>query len=158
MDCQAKKTVLRMFTYGLYMLTVPDGAGGHGCTVNWVTQTSFEPPMVAVSVEKRSHTSVLLRSQRVFAINVLGQDQIELAGRLGRRWANTPDKFRGVSWERGVTGVPLLTEALGYVECRVTSEQDSGDSVLFAAEVVAAGHQRNGAPLTMTAAGFRHAG
>lgn len=158
MDVDAKRAVLRMFTYGLYALTVPSGDEGHGVTVNWCFQTSFDPPMVAVSVEKASRTIGLLRQSGVFAINIYGSDQRELAGRLGRRFSQHPAKFRGITWAHGRTGAPILIDALGWLECRVRSEADSGDSVVFVGEVVEAGVQREGDPLTMAAAGFRHAG
>jgi len=158
MDVEAKRAVFRMFTYGLYALTVPSGDEGHGATVNWCSQTSFDPPMVAVSVEKASRTIGLLRQAGVFAINVYGADQRELAGRLGRRFSQHPEKFRGVTWSHGLTGAPILIDALGWLECQVRSEADSGDSVVFVGEVMAAGTGRQGDPLTMGAAGFRHAG
>ena len=157
-DAEARKTVLRMFTYGLYALTVPDGEGGNGATVNWVTQTSFDPPLIAVSVEKSSRSIVLIRRHQGFALNIYRSDQRELAGQLGKRSANRPDKFAGVSWDAGTTGAPLLTDALGYVECSVRSEIDSGDSVIFLVEVVAAGERNPGYPLTMESSGFKHAG
>ena len=158
MDVEAKKTVLRMFTYGLYALTVSDGAGAHGATVNWVTQTSFDPPMVAVSLEKASRSINLVRQHRVFIINVYRSDHREVAGQLGRRFANRPNKFQGLLWHVGPSGAPILTEALGYLECNVAGEIDSGDSVVFLAEIVGAGAQGSGAPLTMEASGFKHAG
>ena len=158
MDQVAKREVLRMFTYGLYALTVPEETGGHGATVNWVTQTSFEPPMIAVSIEKNSHCIELIRKHGVFAINVYKADQRDLAGTLGRRYANRPDKFQGVAWAQGITGAPVLSDALGHLECRITGEVDSGDSVLFVAQVVEAGVQGQGLPLTMQASGFKHAG
>ena len=158
LDPQVKKSVLRLFTYGLYALTVPDGTTGHGATVNWVMQVSFEPPLVAVSVEKTSRSLGLIREHRVFAVNVFGSDQRSLAGQLGRRYANSPDKFYDVAGGTGVTGAPLLSDALGHVECRVTGEVDAGDSVLFVAEVVAVALRKTGKPLTMEASGFRHAG
>lgn len=158
MDVEAKRTVLRMFTYGLYALTVPSGDEGHGITVNWCGQTSFDPPMIAVSVEKASRTIGLLRQSGVFAVNVYSTDQRELAGRLGRRFSQHPEKFRGITWAHGLTGAPILLDALGWLECRVRTEADSGDSVVFVGEVVEAGTQKEGEPLTMGTAGFRHAG
>ena len=157
-DLEAKKTVLRMFTYGLYALTVREGSGCHGATVNWVTQTSFDPPMIAVSLEKSSRSMELVRQHQVFAINVFRSDQRETAGQLGRRFANRPDKFQGLSWYMGSTGVPILTETLGYIECKGVGDIDSGDSVVFVAEIVGAGVQGSGIPLTMESSGFKHAG
>ena len=158
LDLSAKKAVLRMFTYGLYALTVPDGTSGHGATVNWVTQASFDPPLIAVSVEKSSRSIRLIRQHQVFAVNVYRSDQRELAGQLGKGFSHSPDKFQGISWDTGATGAPLLTEALGYLECRVKGELDSGDSVVLVAEVVGAGVRDSGRTLTMESAGFKHSG
>ena len=158
MNENAKKTVLRMFSYVLHAVTVPGPDGGHGFTANWVSQAAFEPPMVSITVENDSKAIGLLRAAGVFAVNVFGSDQRELAGQLGRRSKTHPEKFRGVPTEPGVTGCPLLRDALGYLECRVTGELPAGDHTLFLGEVVEAGVRREGEPLTMAAAGFRYFG
>ena len=61
MDADAKKTVLRHFPYGLYVLTVAHNGEEHAMTANWVTQTAFEPPMIAVAVENTSKTIGMIR-------------------------------------------------------------------------------------------------
>ena len=158
LNVDAKKTVFRMFTYGLYALTVSDLPKGHAATINWSTQSSFDLPLLAISLENSSQTIILLRQDKVFAINVYGSDQRELAGQLGRYSASRPDKFDGVAWDTGVTGAPLLVEALAYAECQARRELDSGDSVIFVGEFIGAAHRNSGAPLTMESAGFKHAG
>jgi len=50
MDPNAKKTALRMIPYGLFVLTAAKGDRVSAGTVNWVTQASFAPPLVAVGV------------------------------------------------------------------------------------------------------------
>src|SRR3954453_22690405 len=62
MDEAAKKTVLRLFPYGLYAVTATDGAVASGMTANWLTQVSFEPPLVAVAVERDARTLALIRA------------------------------------------------------------------------------------------------
>ena len=56
MDQDAKKTVLRMIPYGMYVLTTKskDGNDVGAATVNWLTQTSFSPPLIAVGVKADS--------------------------------------------------------------------------------------------------------
>lgn len=61
MDPNAKKTTLRMIPYGLYVLTAASGDRVAAATVNWVTQASFEPPLVAVGVKP---TPTRMRSSR----------------------------------------------------------------------------------------------
>src|SRR2546421_1458399 len=79
MDEAAKKTVLRLFPYGLYAVTVKHSGEEHGMTANWVTQASFDPPMVVVAVENTSKTIGMIRDTHHFAVNVLSQGQRELA-------------------------------------------------------------------------------
>ena len=62
MDEAAKKTVLRLFPYGLYAVTAMDGAVASGMTANWLTQVSFEPPLVAVAMESDARTLQLVRA------------------------------------------------------------------------------------------------
>ena len=76
MDENAKKTALRMIPYGLYVLTAEDSQGRmSGATVNWVTQTSFQPPLVALGVKKDSLIHDIIKESGKFALNVLGKNQ-----------------------------------------------------------------------------------
>jgi flavin reductase (DIM6/NTAB) family NADH-FMN oxidoreductase RutF len=111
-----------------------------------------------VSVENESRSIGLLRASGVFAVNVFAADARELAGRLGKRSRTVPDKLAGVPFRRGATGCPILLDALGVLECRVTDSLPAGDSTLFVGTIVRAELLRAGTPLTMNAAGFRHSG
>ncbi len=159
MDEAAKKQVLRLFTYGLYALTARDGEDASAMTVNWATQVSFAPPLVAVSIERESRTGATALRTGQFALCIFAAEQRELAGRLGRHSAKVPEKFAGVPWEPApITGCPLIAGTLGALECQIVNRMEAGDSFLVLAEVIAAHATEDGEPLTMRAAGFRHAG
>jgi len=159
MDTATKKTVLRMFTYGLYAVTARHGDEASAMTANWVTQSSFEPPLIALAVEADSHTRKVIEASGMFAVNIYETGQRELAGQLGKTWAKHHEKFDAVATRPGpATGSPLLDAALGWVECKVVGSVPSGDHVLFVAEVVEVGLNREGAPLTLKEAGFKYAG
>jgi flavin reductase (DIM6/NTAB) family NADH-FMN oxidoreductase RutF len=160
MDTAAKQTVLRSFPYGLYALTVAHDGEEHGMTANWITQVSFEPPMVAVAVENASRTIELLRDAHHFAISVFAAGQRELAGRLGRSSDHAPDKLKGIKTKPAPsTKTPVLTEGLGWIECRVVSALPSGDHTIFLGEVLGAGVEREGVKaLTLEEAGFKYSG
>src|SRR6266496_3378142 len=136
MDAAAKKTVLRQFPYGLYVITVAHGGEEHGMTANWVTQAAFEPPMVVAAVENTSRTIGMIRDAHHFAINVLQQGQRELAGKLERTSEQAPQKLKGIKTKPApVSGAPVLADALGWVECRVVATLPSGDHTLVLGEV-----------------------
>ncbi|MCW5851738.1 MAG: flavin reductase family protein [Anaerolineae bacterium] len=159
MDQAAKKTLLRMFNYTLFAVTSAHDAEVSGMTANWVAQASFEPPMIMLAVEADSHSLKVIQASGAFALNVLERGQRELAGQLGRATAKKPDKLVGLATHPGpATGAPILDAALGWLECRVTGSLPAGDHIVVVAEVVEAGVQAEGQPLTMADAGFRYFG
>lgn len=159
MEEAIKKTVLRMFSYGLYAVTAKHGDEMSVMTANWMTQSSFTPPMVALAVESDSHSRRVIKASGAFTVNVYEADQREIAGKFGRTWVKHPEKLEGIAWRPGpMTGSPILEIALGWVECKVVGSLPSGDHVLYVAEVVEVGLNREGAPLTLKEAGFKYAG
>jgi flavin reductase (DIM6/NTAB) family NADH-FMN oxidoreductase RutF len=159
MDEATKKQILRLFSYGLYAVTAWDGEHASAMTVNWASQVSFTPPLIAVSIERDSHTGALILASGRFALCVFAAGQRELAGLLGRHSAKVPEKFAGVAWTPApVTSCPMIAGTLGTLECRIVNRMDAGDSLLVVAEVIAAHLAQEGEPLTMRAAGFKHAG
>ena len=148
-----------MLTYGLYAVTARHGDEVAAMTANFLTQSAFTPPMIAVAVELDSKTHRVIEACGQFAVNVFESGQRELAGQLGRKSINKPDKFDDVPWSPGpATGAPLLKDALSWLECQVRNKIESGDHIVFVAEVVEAGVHREGIPLTMEETGFRHSG
>lgn len=158
MDEALKKEALRLFTYGLYAVTTGDTTEWNAFTANWVSQVSFDPPLVVVSVENASVSLPLIRRTGHFAVNVFNADQRDLAGTLGKSFARHPEKLSGLRTGTSTTGCPVLLDTVAWVECQVESEMAAGDSTLVLGRVVGADVLRRTEPLTMLAAGFKHAG
>lgn len=160
LDPEARKRLLRSFTYGMYWVAA-EHEGERGIfTANWVSQASFDPPLIMLSVEHESSTLPLIRASGRFVIGPFRDDQRDLAADLGRPKARVGDKIDafGLATVDLDSGGIALADSLGALGCRVWSESDAGDSVVFIAEVVEARIFGDGRPLTMTAAGFRHFG
>ena len=135
MDPQEKKVALRAITSGLFVMTSTDGdelaAGG----VNWLTQVSFEPPLVA-------------------------DDQLEVAKAFFRSTSVEGDLLNGHRFERGVaTGAPILDEVPYWFEARVTDTVARGDHTVYVAEVIGAGvRDASRAPLNLRTTGMNFGG
>jgi flavin reductase (DIM6/NTAB) family NADH-FMN oxidoreductase RutF len=139
MNADAKKTVLRMIPYGIYVLTADDGKGNiAAATVNWVTQTAFAPPLVVVGVKADSGAYQVVKSAQAFALNMLGKDHKGLAFTFFKPAQASDGKISGQAYRKGSTGAPLLVDAPGAVECRVTSIVEQGDHHIVVGEVVEA--------------------
>jgi flavin reductase (DIM6/NTAB) family NADH-FMN oxidoreductase RutF len=139
MDQDAKKTALRMIPYGLYVLTAESPKGAAAATVNWVTQASFAPPLVAVGVKADSHAHAIIKESNAFALNVLGKGQQAMAFTFFKPAQREGSTISGEPVRAGATGAPILTNAPAFVECRVVGSVEKGDHSVFVGEVVEAG-------------------
>jgi flavin reductase (DIM6/NTAB) family NADH-FMN oxidoreductase RutF len=137
MDQDAKKTALRMIPYGIYELTADDGKGNvAAATVNWVTQTAFNPPLVVVGVKTDSGAYGIVKNTKTFALNMLGKDGKGVAFTFFKPTKLEDGKLSGEAIHKGSTGAPILDAAPASVECKVTGIVEQGDHHIVVAEVV----------------------
>ncbi len=137
MDADAKKIVLRMIPYGLYVLTAEDAEGAVAAsTVNFVTQTSFDPPLLVVGVKSGSGTYEILKKSGHFALNCLGKGQPGIACGVFKPVERDGSKIGGEPAHRGSTGAPILDNAPASAELKVVEIVERGDHHIVIGEVV----------------------
>ncbi len=160
MDPQDKKVALRAITYGLYVMTASDAGECAAGGVNWLTQVSFEPTLVAAGVNTQSSLHALISKTGMFAVNVLADDQLDVTKAFFQSTEVEGDLVNGHRFERGVaTGAPLLDEVPYWFECKVTDTVARGDHTVFVAEVVGAGvRDASRVPLNLRSTGMSYGG
>lgn len=158
MDLQAKREALCLIPYGLYAVTCNDGAQRTAFTASWLTQCSFEPPLVAMAVRRDSLPSHLIAAAGSFAINFVGPEHMELLKQLVKPASQVGDKLAGQAVRDGETGAPLLACAVAWLECRVIEQVAPGDHSLVIGEVVAAGRPSEQRPLILADTPWRYGG
>ncbi|RPH35565.1 flavin reductase [bacterium] len=128
--------VLRQFSYGLYL--VGASRNGHPLVIlaNWVTQVSFSPPLVAVSIEVESKMHQFIADSGHFSVNVLPAGKVELARAFLKSQEPREGLINGHEFRIGRHGSPLLEEASSYLECQITAAHDVGDHTLFVGQVI----------------------
>ena len=140
------------FSTGVAIASVLDAQGTpHGLTVSSFTSASLEPPLILICLGHRVSAIDAFRASPHFGINVLAGDQRDLAERFARK---TQDRFDGLNWRRGKTGVPLLPGVLAAIECAVRQRIAAGDHDVFVGEMVGA-RVAAGRPLIHFASHFR---
>lgn len=140
MDNDTKKTVLRMIPYGLYVLTAEAKDGRVAAAiVNWVTQASFAPPLVAVGVKTDSGAHAIIKETGAFALNVLVKGQNDVAFTFFKSLEREGDAIGGQGFRSGTTGSPIFEKAAVFFECKLVDTVEKGDHSLFVGEVVEAG-------------------
>jgi flavin reductase (DIM6/NTAB) family NADH-FMN oxidoreductase RutF len=136
MDEAAKKTTLRMIPYGIYVLTADAGDGEvAAATVNWVTQTSFSPPLVAVAMKADSGAYATVKKAGAFALNMLGKGQQGAAFAFFKPAELDGNKISGEPFHAGANGAPILDSAQASAECKGVEVVEQGDHHIVVAEV-----------------------
>jgi flavin reductase (DIM6/NTAB) family NADH-FMN oxidoreductase RutF len=125
----ALRSCLGRFGTGVCVVTVAGDGEPHGLTVNAFMAVSLEPPLVLVSISKRSRGHGLL-PDKPFTVNVLGAEQEAVA----RHFSGDPHP-EAVHWEEGGIA-PRLTGTLATFECTPWEAYDGGDHTLYLGEVV----------------------
>ncbi|MCX5147026.1 flavin reductase family protein [Streptomyces sp. NBC_00320] len=139
----------------------PDGPGGEdvGMTATAFMSVSLEPPLVLVSLREGSRMDDLLAEQPLWAVSVLADHQVQVAGRFSMK-NRISDRllFADLPYVRGeVSGAPLLTGALATLECRTENRVEAGDHTLVVGRVLTSAlPSPDSPPLTYFRGRYRH--
>lgn len=158
MDPKAKKAALELFTYGLYVIGTHSGDQKHAVMVNWLTQASFDPPLVALALMKEALSTEMVAATGDFSVNIPAADHLEFAKTFIKRPVREGNRLAGYEFYTQTTGAPIFKNALAFVECKVVATVDRGDHLIFVAEVVDAGVHREGEPLALRGTKMHYAG
>jgi flavin reductase (DIM6/NTAB) family NADH-FMN oxidoreductase RutF len=148
------RTLMRRFPSGVAVVTVAVAEADLGLTVSSLVSLSLDPPLVGISISRFAALRELLREAGAFGVSVLGAGQEALAQHFAR---GVPPiaLWTGIERRPGSTGVPLLEGALGWLECRLAGEHETGDHTLFVGEVLAVEAGAPGLPLVHVDQGYR---
>ncbi|MCK5226468.1 MAG: rubredoxin [Planctomycetes bacterium] len=126
-------------SYGMCIISSKSDDKLNGCIVNTVFQITPEPPMMAVSVNKKNLTNEFINKSKVFTISILAEDTpMEFIGRFGFKKGKDIDKFQDVNYKIGQNGVPIVTDnTVGFIEAEVTDKIEIETHTLFIAKITA---------------------
>ena len=157
------KDALKMMPYGFYSFTTKNGDDVNAMVVNWVSQMSYEPRLIAVGIQKHCYSHGLVEAGQVFGLNLfLQSDKDAIMGVTSGR-AKKPEKMEEAQFSAAPrTGVPVLAGAAAYIECKVTQIVDvGGDHNIVVGEAINADVMKAADPpdvLSLTQLGWSYAG
>lgn len=124
--------------HGVYVVTTRLVDKINGMTAAWVSQVSLHPLLVMVSIAPPRYSHTLIKESGIFAINVLTNEQADLAKRFGYKSGRKIDKFAGLDCTMAGSGAPVLPQAYAYLDLKLVHTFTAGDHTLFVGEVVEA--------------------
>ena len=140
-----RRRVLWSLPYGLYVVGSRAGERRNLMTLNWVTQVSFEPKLLGIGIEKPALTHQLIADGQVFALQTIDREDRAIVRKFTKPVEDDPaaGTLNGFLVHEGVTGAPILDQAVAVVECEVRQTVDVGNHSFFIGEIVAADFQRD---------------
>ena len=140
-----RRRVLWAMPYGLYVVGSRAGDRYNLMTLNWATQLSFEPKLLGIGVERQSLTHTLVTEGGVFSLCLVDRDDRAIVRKFTKPVEVDAEAgtANGFAFHPGLSGAPILDQAVAYVDCRVSQSLELGNHTLFVGEVVDAGFQKS---------------
>ena len=140
-----RRRVLWSMPSGLYVVGSRSGDRRNAMTLNWATQVSFDPKLVAIAVEHDALTHELVHEGGSFALCLIDREDRAIVRKFTKPVEVDAEAhtLNGFPYHDGRTGAPVLDQAVAYVECEVRHEIDVGGHTLFVGEVVDAAFQKD---------------
>ena len=131
------KSAFYKLSYGLYVVSSCSGDRLNGQIANTVFQVTSEPATIGVSINKQNLTHDFIRESKKFSVSVLSTAApMDFIGRFGFKSGRDINKFEGVAYRTGTTGVPIVTEhCVSVLEAEVIGEMDCGTHRIFLGQV-----------------------
>ena len=157
MNEKYRQQSLRMLSYGVYILSSVNEGEYCVSTITWVSQASFEPPMISVCIKRNSASYEIVKKRREFILHLLGDNQKELASTFFKPTIFENEKLNGQEFSLE-NNLPLLKDVPAYIQCKVVEILENGDHPLFLAELVDAKINNNSDPLELRNTGWTYGG
>lgn len=133
------RNVCGLFVTGVTVITTGEEGSSEGTTVNSFTSVSLDPPLVLFCLHKDSRLRAAVREAQSFVVNFLSGPQEPLARAFAGKGTAAVEN---VPHHRSADGMPVLTDALAFLACRLENEFDGGDHSIFVGRVVELGVPR----------------
>jgi flavin reductase (DIM6/NTAB) family NADH-FMN oxidoreductase RutF len=127
----------RLNTTGCVVTSIWDSRPA-GCFAGYLTNCSMEPRRLLVCTSHENLTHEIVERSGVLAVHLVAHGQEEWVRHWGWQSGRDVDKFAGIAWHAGVTGAPILDDAIGYLEGRVLESLNCGDHTARLVEPLAA--------------------
>jgi len=146
-DAQSFRDVMSHFASGVTVVTTTHADKPYGLTVSAFSSVSLQPPRVLICLGNDADTKPLIDRSQCFAVHILGREHVDLGPRFAKLVPGVDDPFEGVTYGTAMTGSPILTRCLAWLDCRVEATFAIGDHTIYTGDVLATGQGEVGEPV-----------
>ncbi len=132
---QEFKNALKLWASGVTVVTSQTEQHGiKGMTATSFSSVSLEPPQILVCINQSADTGEVILEGKYFAVNILTASQQDVSNQFAGG-SSQEERFANVAWHEGVSGSPVLDDALASIECKVVQQVLAGTHWVIIGEV-----------------------
>jgi flavin reductase (DIM6/NTAB) family NADH-FMN oxidoreductase RutF len=137
---------ISQMTFGIYVLTTAHKDIINGMIASWVSMISYDPQLIMAAIHPNRYSHKLLEKSGCFTLNILSKDQKDFLSRF--KGPDPKAKFDGIDYRKGKTGSPVLSDCIGYLECKIVEQYEPGNHTLFIGKIIDAESLQDQIPLS----------
>lgn len=128
------KEAMANYPTGVTVVTAIDEKGTPiGLTVNSFASVSLDPLLVLWSIDKRVSTYETFTKIDRFAINILGDNQADVATLFASRHQ---DRFANCAWDLSEYKLPIIKDTIASLQCKTFKRVEAGDHMILIGEII----------------------
>lgn len=138
------------------VVTAQGADGPSGFLALSATHLCANPPMLMVSIDKRTGTLAAVEQAKHFAVNYLPRGHEAMADMFGGRTdVRGADRFAPGRWGKLTTGAPVLNDAIGALDCVLEDTVERFNTIIAIGRLVDFAARSDGEPLLFFRGGYR---
>ena len=107
--------------------------------VGWIIPVSYVPGKIAIAISPERFSYDIIKASKIFAVNIMEYDYVEsiyCAGTVSGKDFKDKFSYCGLNKMMGkILPIPVVKEALGVIECRVSQSIIAGDHEIFVGDI-----------------------
>jgi len=106
--------ILGKMANGIYVLTSCYKDEINGMIISWVSQISYDPPLIMVGIHPNRYSHHLVKQSGVFALHIVARNQPDFLRRF--KGPVPSSKFDSIQWDKGKTGCPVFEDCIAFID------------------------------------------
>lgn len=131
MDQTKFRNVMRQQAGAVTIIAVGKTGQRTGLTATAMCSLTDSPPTVLICVNRSASAHAPIKAAKCFSVNILANNQQELAKRFSSKKLEGEARFDKPDWETLKTGAPVLKGTIASLDCELVAEHEVETHSIF---------------------------
>ncbi len=129
---------LHKISYGIYIVCSKNKNKINGQIANAIFQVTSEPPIIAVSINKKNLTHDYISKSKLFTISILSDETpMNIIGNFGFKTGKNYDKFKNIKYRLSKNKIPIIIDyTTAFIELMLIDKIDVITHTIFIGKVI----------------------